>query len=540
MRVAAASPKIKLADCQYNAQAIIDIIHHTNREHVDILVLPEMCITGATCGSLIGQQLLLNAAKDALDAIIFATENSHVAVTVGLPIYHDGKVYQANAVVMGGGLVCLVTKDALTVDMIDGIPIGNSYPFGQIIVNPSNAPSILEEAPTPCRGLCITATPWEGESTTDNVYLGVNTICMNGEVLHQGAGFIMADVPDMAYDLPVAKKGGLKPYDFPMPKGEISPMPFRVKDPAQVLEIQGTALAQRLGHIRAGTAVLGISGGLDSTLALLATAQAFKKLNRPATDIITVTMPGFGTTSHTKNNAQALCKALGTTFMEIDIKNTTASHLADIGHPPDTYDVVFENAQARMRTMVLMNLANQKNGIVVGTGSLSELALGWATYNGDHMSMYAINAGVPKTLARQVVEHVASTDAHLQEVLESILATKVSPELLPAVDDTITQITEDTVGPYVLHDFFIYHALGKYQLEPKAILAMATQAFKGQYDRDTIKHWLRVFYTRFFTQQFKRNCMPDSPQVVGITLSPRIGYQMPSDASPRLWLAQLD
>jgi NAD+ synthase (glutamine-hydrolysing) len=307
------------------------------------------------------------------------------------------------------------------------------------------------------------------------------------------------------------------------------------------LQIQSHGLARRLSHTRAKCAVIGISGGLDSTLALLVAVRAMDILGRPHSDIEAITMPCFGTTDRTKSNAVTLCEQLGVRLSEINIAASVRQHFADIGHDEHQYDVTYENAQARERTQVLMDIANQKNGLVIGTGDLSELALGWATYNGDHMSMYAVNAGVPKTMVRTLVRYEAErADEPLARVLADILDTPVSPELLPAdAQGNIAQKTEDLVGPYELHDFFLYHVM-RWGEAPEKIFRLARIAFAGEYDDATILHWLRVFHRRFFNQQFKRSCMPDGPKVFPISLSPRGDWHMPSDASSRLWLEQID
>jgi len=309
----------------------------------------------------------------------------------------------------------------------------------------------------------------------------------------------------------------------------------------KILAIQAQGLKKRLEHTRAKKAVLGISGGLDSCLALLVTARAMDMLSRPRTDIIAVTMPCFGTTKRTKSNAERLCACLGVTLREIDITESVTRHFKDIGHDESEHDLTFENSQARERTQVLMDIANKESGLVVGTGDLSELALGWATYNGDHMSMYAVNSSVPKTLVRHIVRYVASrSDGELAKVLFDILDTPVSPELLPAGEnDEISQKTEDLVGPYELHDFFLYYAL-RFGFGPAKIYRLARYAFDGAYDNETILRWLKVFFRRFFSQQFKRSCMPDGPKVGSVSLSPRSDWRMPSDASSALWLSELE
>jgi NAD+ synthase (glutamine-hydrolysing) len=309
-----------------------------------------------------------------------------------------------------------------------------------------------------------------------------------------------------------------------------------------ILDMQAAGLAQRLEHTRARTAVLGISGGLDSCLALLVAVRVMERRGLPLSDVIAVTMPCFGTTARTKSNARRLCEALGVDCREIDVTESVRTHLRDIGQPEETQDVVYENAQARVRTLTLMDLANQTGGIVVGTGDLSELALGWATYNGDHMSMYGVNAGVPKTLVRHIVKHVADTapkTSALTEILEDILATPVSPELLPPSGDDIRQQTEDLVGPYELHDFFLYHVV-RWGRSPAKVYALSCAAFENAYDPGVILQWLKVFYRRFFAQQFKRSCIPDGPKIGSVSLSPRSDWRMPSDAACELWLKELE
>ena len=308
-----------------------------------------------------------------------------------------------------------------------------------------------------------------------------------------------------------------------------------------ILSIQAQGLKKRLVHSWSKTAVIGISGGLDSTLALLVAVKAMDLLERPRTDIVAVTMPCFGTTNRTRSNAELLCQELGVTFRTVDIGNTVKAHFADIGHDFDDHSVTFENGQARERTQVLMDIANQTNGLVVGTGDLSELALGWATYNGDHMSMYGVNGSIPKTLVRHIVRYAADTtdNAKLQATLLDILDTPVSPELLPAQDGQIAQKTEDLVGPYELHDFFLYYAV-RWAFSPKKIYYLAQQAFADIYPNEVILHWLRTFFRRFFNQQFKRSCLPDGPKVGSVALSPRGDWRMPSDAVSALWLAEID
>ncbi|MEG2843043.1 MAG: NAD(+) synthase, partial [Ruthenibacterium sp.] len=327
-----------------------------------------------------------------------------------------------------------------------------------------------------------------------------------------------------------------------------SPFPFVPDDEKvrkqrceSILQMQASGLAKRMEHTHCKTALIGISGGLDSSLAMLVIVKAFEQMHRPLTDIIAVTMPCFGTTDRTRSNAEKQCHALGITMQTVDITKTVMSNFADIQQDFNTHDVTFENTQARVRTLVLMNLANRLNGLVVGTGDLSELALGWATYNGDHMSMYGVNASVPKTLVRYLVGAVADSTENklLASVLHDILATPVSPELLPAENGTISQQTEEIVGPYALHDFFLYYAI-RWAFSPAKIFYLAKQAFAAQYSDAVLLKWLRNFYRRFFAQQFKRSCLPDGPKVGSVTLSPRGDWRMPSDAVAALWLAELD
>jgi NAD+ synthase (glutamine-hydrolysing) len=306
----------------------------------------------------------------------------------------------------------------------------------------------------------------------------------------------------------------------------------------EITDIQAHGLIKRMTHAHIQKAVIGISGGLDSTLALLSTHKAFKIMQRDAKDIIAVTMPGFGTTSRTKSNAIKLCEALGVTLKEVDITELSLKEFDAIGHDRDEHSVTYENVQARARTSILMNMANREGGLVIGTGDLSEIALGWSTYNGDHMSMYALNSGIPKTLIQYVIEYFGEDEASAP-ILHDILEPPISPELLPHDEDSISQETEEIVGPYELHDFFLYHII-KYGAKPSKVLFLARKAFDGKYDKETIKKWLTLFIKRFFTQQFKRSCMPDGPKVGTINLSPRADWRMPSDADMKAWLAELE
>jgi len=607
IRIVAATPTIKVADCNHNADRIIELMKKARSQGAHLLVLPELCITGATCGDLFLHQTLIKAAGNALDKIVSASRGSDMLIVAGMPLWTAKELMNVAAVFSNGRLLGFVPKvyrsnrwkrtskyfsfeaetesdtyedksDYFYVVDWNGshIPLGENLTFqcggakvgvevggglepiqplysnATIIAQPSAThseigstfeyPALLERLSGEFAKTYAMASAGWGESTTDMVYSGHNIISAYGVILHESPpfceGYAIADIslrklkdftPSPPPDLP-------PPSPFTLAENEQLPFVKMCQDPNEAIDIQAAGLAGRMFNANIKTAVIGISGGLDSTMALLATVRAFKMLDKPLSDIITLTMPCFGTTEHTKNNAHALCQALGIKCREIDITNSVALHLKDIGHANGVFDVVFENAQARMRTMVLMDIANQTSGLVVGTGSLSELALGWATYNGDHMSMYAVNSSVPKTLVRHLVKHTAKTteNEQLKKVLESILATKVSPELLPT-----PQHTEDLVGPYELHDFFLFHMLFL-EYEAIEILKTALDVFNGKYSREEIVHWLKIFLRRFFSQQFKRNCLPDGPKVVCVSLSPRVGLAMPSDASAAAWLQEIE
>ncbi len=408
-----------------------------------------------------------------------------------------------------------------------------------------------------------------GESTTDMVFAGHNLIGENGRILAESKLFTTG-ITSQDIDLQMLSQERIHQSTYPdYPEKEdsaayhetyfsllfrdvptirkIAPYPFVPADTAErdrrceeILAIQSTGLAKRLSHTGIKDAVIGMSGGLDSTLAYLVVIRAFQMLSLPLSGIHAITMPGFGTTTRTYDNACNLSRAFGTSFQEIPIRDAVNQHFKDIGHDPDVYDVTYENGQARERTQILMDLANQIGGLVIGTGDLSELALGWATYNGDHMSMYAVNSSVPKTLVRYLVSYAASISSEsVARVLLDVMNTPVSPELLPHDNDQISQVTEDLVGPYALHDFFLYYFM-RYGFTPEKLLDMAVIAFSGTYDPDTIKKWLKIFIRRFFSQQFKRSCLPDGPKVGSVTLSPRADWRMPSDASSRAWLEELN
>ncbi len=629
IKVAAMSPRVRVADPAYNAKEICKGIAEATGKDAKIIVFPELCLTGYTCGDLFLQEVLLAEAKEELSTVAEATEGSDALVFVGLPLEKGNKLYNVAAVMQDGEILAFVPKKNIPayaefyearyfapgneaaeylsmdgrkipfginilfdVDAIDGLTIGceicediwtpetpgtaHALAGATVLLNLSASNEtvgkdvyremLVKSASAKLVAAYIFASVGEGESTQDLVFGGHNMIAENGTILAQAKLFasenIYADI-----DIHRLRHERRRMTTF-VPKGEneylILPVhmeeeetdltrtfaktPFVPDDPKErakrcdeILSIQSYGLKKRLEHTGCHSAVIGISGGLDSTLALLVTVRAFDMLEIPRDKITTVTMPCFGTTDRTYENACKLAGTLGTTLEEINIRESVTLHFKEIGQDSDEHDVTYENAQARERTQVLMDIANRVGGIVVGTGDMSELALGWATYNGDHMSMYGVNAGVPKTLVRHLVQYYADTcgNEELKEVLLDVLDTPVSPELLPPVDGVISQKTEELVGPYELHDFFLYYML-RCGFEPKKVYRTACRAFAGTYDNDVILKWLKTFYHRFFAQQFKRSCLPDGPKVGSVALSPRGDLRMPSDASAAAWLAQLE
>lgn len=628
LRVATASPALRVADCVYNTRQIIETMQQYAKAGTQLLCLPELCLTGYTCSDLFLQETLRRGAEAGLEQIIAASKGLNMVVPVGLPVEHSGKLYNGAAVVCEGELLGVVAKTHLPnygefyekrhynpgpqdADFIElagqqtlfgtnllfacrempafvlGVEVcedlwapvppscRHALAGATVIANLSASDETVGKAAyrrelvcgQSARLLCayLYADAGHGESTTDMTFAAHNLIAENGALLAEAAPFESA-AATTEVDLGRMVQERLRNTTFvPQPDGyttiefnlqpqaltltrAISPTPFVPQDEKDragrcelILRIQAEGLAKRMEHTHAKCAVLGISGGLDSSLALLVAVRACRILGRSPKDIVALTMPCFGTTKRTRSNAELLCEALGVTFSEIDITNTVRSHFADIGQSETTYDVTFENCQARVRTLELMDYANRTGGFVVGTGDLSELALGWATYNGDHMSMYGVNAGVPKTLVRHIVRYVADScgDDHLSRVLLDVLDTPVSPELLPAAEDgTISQKTEQLVGPYELHDFYLYYVL-RFGFGPAKIYRMAQAAFGSEYTPEILLSWLENFYKRFFAQQFKRSCLPDGPKVGSVTLSPRGDWRMPSDACSALWLAEL-
>ncbi|MDD6156322.1 MAG: NAD(+) synthase [Lachnospiraceae bacterium] len=650
VRVAAATPKVRVADTAYNGQIIRTMMREACQNHAKIVVFPELCITGYTCGDLFLQSKLLAEAKQELMHIVRESESLDALFLVGLPYEINGKLYNMAAAVAHGEVLGLVPKSYLPNynefyerryftpgeklccdemlrrwDEAEGkdveaevagvgaagstvqvVPVSTDLIFyceqmprlkvavelcedlwtpmppsirhgmagATVIANLSASDEITGKAAyrrdlvagQSARLICgyIYASAGDGESTQDVVYSGHNLIAENGQILGESApfsgGILYGEIDVEALENDRRRMSTFETEDthvwvpFSLETEacellrEIDPTPFVPGNMAkrnercdEILNIQAYGLKKRLEHTGCKSAVIGISGGLDSTLALLVTVRSFDMIGKGRGDIIAVTMPGFGTTDRTYDNAVAMVKSVGATLLEVDIRDAVRTHFRDIGQDENNHDITYENSQARERTQILMDIANKERGMVIGTGDLSELALGWATYNGDHMSMYAVNASVPKTLVRHLVRYYADTcgDEGLTKVLLDVLDTPVSPELLPPEDGKISQKTEDIVGPYELHDFFLYHML-RHGFSPAKIYRLACAAFAGTYEKKFILKWLKTFYRRFFAQQFKRSCLPDGPKVGSVAVSPRGDLRMPSDASARIWLDELD
>ena len=620
LRVASATPHIKVADCTGNSQKIIAMAKAAAENGASLVVFPELCITGYTCGDLFLQRALLNSAKENLNIIIKETKELDCVILVGLPVRANSGLYNCAAVICQGELLGLVPKkyipnysefyelrhftpskdEFINMDMFSGedaqfTEIGKNVIFqcvempefklgveicedlwtaeppsgklalngATIIANLSASDEVIGKADyrrmlvksqsARLLSAYVYTSAGLGESTQDLVFSGHNLICENGSILAESkrftTGIIYADVDLQKMENERAKANTFVGEDnfekcvFHLPVKDLklnrhfSKTPFVPTNKSnlderceEILTIQATGLATRIQHTNAKSVVIGLSGGLDSTLALIVAVHAMDMLKRDRKDIIAVTMPCFGTTKRTKSNAEILAESYGVSFKDINISKAVTQHFEDIGQSMEVLDVTFENGQARERTQVLMDIANKTGGFVIGTGDLSELALGWATYNGDHMSMYAVNASIPKTLVRHLTAFEADhTDGDLKKALLDILDTPVSPELLPPKDGEISQKTEDLVGPYELHDFFLYY-LVRQGFTPKKIFRLAKIAFDGIYDEETIRKWLKTFLRRFFSQQFKRSCLPDGPKVGTVTLSPRGDWRMPSDA----------
>ena len=628
LKVAAATPRIRVADCAYNTARVEELIAEAAEQGISLCVFPELVLTGYTCGDLFLQQALLDAAEEGLTRILQCSARFALVFAVGLPVRLDNALYNCAAICYKGKVLGVIPKQnvpnysefyemrhfasgaGMKTRMIQlchqEVPMGTDLLFrcrnmpelvlgceicedlwvlqppsvrlvqagATVMVNLSASSELVGKAAyrrqivagQSGRLACgyLYADAGMGESTQDLVFAGHNLICENGSVLCESERFTTGllsselDLGRLSYERRRMNTFGqtqnqMTDIWFDLPLYEVSltrrfaQLPFVPSDKAElaehceeILQIQAAGLASRLRHTRAKTAVIGLSGGLDSTLALIVTVHAFDLLGWERSRIQTVTMPCFGTTQRTKSNAEQLALAYGTSLRCIDIKAAVEQHFADIGHDPDKLDVTFENAQARQRTYLLMDIANQQGGLVIGTGDLSELALGWATYNGDHMSMYGVNASVPKTLVRYLTAFEAERAPEgLREILLDVLGTPVSPELLPPKDGKISQKTEELVGPYELHDFFLYYML-RFGYPPRKIYRIAVRAFEGLYDKTVIKKWLVTFIKRFFQQQFKRSCLPDGPKVGSVALSPRGDWRMPSDAVSEVWLREAE
>ena len=637
IKVAAAVPFVRVADCQYNIEHIEAQVRQADAQGVEIMTFPELCITGYTCGDLFLKPFLIRQAQESLLELAHRTADTEVLFIVGMPILIESQLFNAAVALQGGRILGAIPKTYLpnyrefqearwfspakdlqlaTIQIGEQqVPIGYNVLFrsggvaigieicedmwtpytpgtrltlygAQIIFNLSASNELVGKntylrsliSGLSSQNLCgyVYASCGYGESSTDTVLTGKAFIAEVGKLLVEMPRFVYEermiisdiDISRIDYDRMSSNSFNASVADH-TERGLLTEIPFRLRSEEashdidrtidqnpfypdngtrderaeETFDIQVSALVQRLRHMGAEHAVLGISGGLDSTLALLVTVGAFDFLGLDRKGIIGVTMPGLGTSSHTKGNALRLMELLGITQRTIDIKDACLRHFEAIGHDPAVQNVVYENAQARERTQILMDLANAYNAPVIGTGDLSELALGWCTYNGDHMSMYAVNAGLPKTGVQLVVAYLGRSERfghELREVLRSIVETPISPELKPVdASGAIQQKTEDVVGPYELHDFFLYNFLG-FGYEPSKIYYLACLAFKDKYDEESIYRWLRTFYYRFFTQQYKRTCMPDGPKVSRVSLSPRGDWRVPSDVAPTAWLRELD
>ena len=628
IKVAALTPKIRVADCDYNAAKICLMIDEAWKEGAKLMVFPELCITGYTCADLFWQEALLQEAKHELYHIMMHSREKEALIFVGLPWEKDGKLYNVAAAICNGRLLGLVPKRYLPnynefyeqrhftagspeVDWVEvnGVPV----PFGMnqlfcckemegltvaaelcedlwtpdppsvnhalagatVIVNLSASDEATGKgeyrrmlvSSQSARLLCgyIYTSAGEGESTQDLIFGGHNLIAENGRVLEESRRFgHEAIYSELDIHRLVAERRRMTTFETNTEGYEktafhlmpcrtnltrmFDPAPFvpsgkadREKRCEEILMMQAMGLKKRMEHTGSRHIVVGISGGLDSTLALLVMAKTCDLLGMERSAITAVTMPGFGTTGRTYQNACELTRGLGAELLEVDIRPAVNQHFKDIGHDSSIHDVTYENSQARERTQILMDMANKKGGLLIGTGDMSELALGWATYNGDHMSMYGVNCSVPKTLVRHLVRYYADTcgDEKISAILCDVLDTPVSPELLPPENGKISQKTEDLVGPYELHDFFLYYVM-RFGYAPSKIYRVACYAFEGVYDPETILKWLTTFYRRFFAQQFKRSCLPDGPKVGSVAVSPRGDLRMPSDASRNVWMNDLE
>lgn len=627
IRTAAASPKLKVADITYNVQQILQKIHDACTQKCQIVVFPELCITGYTCGDLFYQDIIIKKSREAVQKIAQETKGFDMFIVLGLPVLVQSKLFNCAVALFRGEILGMVPKTHLpntnefyekrwfcsandnVYDVVywedKAIPFGTDLLFcatnfreciigleicedlwavappsgdmaingATIICNGSASNEYIEKvnfrkslvAMQSARCLCgyVYASCGPGESSTDLVYSGHSMIAEAGAIVKESARFrsegsiTVADVDVQKIVCQRLKNSTFftsnspknrrrvefsfteitnpKILERPLSRFPFIPVTHKENAYYEIMELQAIALAKRVEHLGKCKLVIGVSGGLDSSLALLVCVKAFERLNRNLKDIVAITMPGMGTTTQTKDNAQKLAESLQVTLRTISIEKSVMQHFSDIEHDPQQYDITYENSQARERTQILMDVANQVGGFVVGTGDLSELALGWCTYNADHMSMYSVNVGIPKTLIQHLIRWYATINDNLKEILQDIADTPISPELLPHNDDKIQQKTEDKVGPYILHDFFLYHHL-YFQFSPQKIFYLAAQTFKEEYSSKEIRKWIYIFYKRFFQQQYKRSCLPDGPKVLAVSLSPRGDWRMPSDAMGNLWL----
>ncbi len=620
VKIAAAIPELKVADCAFNVEKIVELLQHAEQEKVQVVCFPELSVTAYTCADLFFQEKLLLDAEKRLTELQLATFSLTAVAVVGMPLRVDNQLFNVAVVLQGGRILGVVPKtnlpnnnefyekrwfaSAKSTDVTTVKIGGEEVPFGTDIlfsdrkfsfaielcedlwvpIPPSSQHAVhgadiifnlsatneliakhhylcqlIEQQSARCNSGYVYASSGFGESTTDVVYAGNGLIAENGKMIASSERFLLesqlviseidverlradrmrntnfsSEKSDKKYRIVNIEDAHFTNFELKRKFGKhpfVPAMTHRNESCEEIFSIQVGGLAKRWQHTKAETLVLGISGGLDSTLALLVCVKTADKLGIDRKSIIGITMPGFGTTDRTYSNALNLMKSLGISQKEISIKDACIQHFNDIGHDASLHDVTYENTQARERTQILMDIANKHNGIVIGTGDLSELALGWATYNGDHMSMYAVNSGIPKTLVRYLVDWVSHTlEGETELILRDVLDTPVSPELLPADEKgEIAQKTEDLVGPYELHDFFLYYFV-RFGFAPEKIRFLANNAFDGDYTDEVIVKWLKVFLRRFFAQQFKRSCMPDGPKVGSINLSPRGDWRMPSDA----------
>ena len=585
IQISAICPRVCLADTNANAKNIIKLAKLATQKGAQIVTTPELSLTGSTCGDLFLKPLLINNALKSLNTVLKGTKKLNTALIVGLPLQVHTQIIDASAVLYKGKILGIVPADncetryftpAEKVKQNKVSILGQKVPLGnlvfklfntsftvkvgfdlnkqipptlkaKIIFNPASnyeylgkqekLETLISKYSAKQNCIYVYASSAYGESSAEAVYSASILIYNKGLLVKKAPRLTMKE---QIVNYTIGEKAKIQPMQSFKTDAKHPFSPSNKQELLEVLDLQALALARRLDQTKINKVILGISGGLDSTLALLAAVHTFKKLNLPLKNIFAYTLPGLGTTKKTKNNAELLCKALGVSFEEIDIKPAVLQHFKDIKHNKNIIDTAYENAQARERTQILFDISNKIGALVLGTGDMSEFALGWATYGGDHLSMYGINAGIPKTLIQEIVAEYAKTaPTKVSKVLKDILETPISPELKPASKGKITQKTEDLVGPYILHDFFLYHFLVN-NFGPKEIYKLAISTFKNDFSKQTIKHWLEVFFRRFFTQQFKRSCCPEGPKILEVSLSPRTDLRLPSDVNSNLWLEEIN